>query len=177
MTRGEGELILIPGNVAGTATPVGIPVCYWSTRSTARREKQRSVMPRESNTKEEVNTEVEKVTVRHGHSRPPGALAPRWEFKEHHHVEEQAITTEESKGSLYRFLFWSRSAGGAPRVVLEEASGIRAVRYHGGLFPHNKRKSRKPLHGEQPALAGGQASSGSRIRPTQYADNTMIANT
>ena len=25
---------VIPGNAAGTATPVGIPVCYWSTRKT-----------------------------------------------------------------------------------------------------------------------------------------------
>ena len=30
------KLHRIPGNAAGTATPVGIPVCYWSTRQTGR---------------------------------------------------------------------------------------------------------------------------------------------
>ena len=34
MTRSEDKLILIPGNAVGTATPVGIPVCYWSTKKT-----------------------------------------------------------------------------------------------------------------------------------------------
>ena len=33
-TRCEGKLMLIPRNAAGTATPVGIPVCYCSTRKT-----------------------------------------------------------------------------------------------------------------------------------------------
>ena len=32
MTRRENKLILMPGNAAGTATPVGIPACYCSTR-------------------------------------------------------------------------------------------------------------------------------------------------
>ena len=32
MTRSEDKLMLIPGNAVGTATPVGIPVCYWRTR-------------------------------------------------------------------------------------------------------------------------------------------------
>ena len=34
MTCSEGELNPMPGHAAGTATPVGIPVCYWSTRKT-----------------------------------------------------------------------------------------------------------------------------------------------
>ena len=34
--RSEDKLYLIPGNAVGTATPQGIPVCYWSTRQTRR---------------------------------------------------------------------------------------------------------------------------------------------
>ena len=34
MTRSEDTLILLPGNTVGSATPVGITVCYWSTRKT-----------------------------------------------------------------------------------------------------------------------------------------------
>ena len=34
MTRSEEELIRMPGNAVGTATPRGIPVCYWSTKKT-----------------------------------------------------------------------------------------------------------------------------------------------
>ena len=30
----EDKLILMPGNAVGIATPLGIPVCYWSTRNT-----------------------------------------------------------------------------------------------------------------------------------------------
>jgi hypothetical protein len=30
ITRNDDELNLIPGNAVGTATPEGIPVCYWS---------------------------------------------------------------------------------------------------------------------------------------------------
>ena len=32
IARREDELNLIPGNAAGTATPQGMPGCYWSTR-------------------------------------------------------------------------------------------------------------------------------------------------
>ena len=34
VTHSEDDLNLMPGNAAGTATPVGIPVSYWSTRKT-----------------------------------------------------------------------------------------------------------------------------------------------
>ena len=34
ITRSKDKLYLIPGNAVGTATPEGIPVCYWSTRQT-----------------------------------------------------------------------------------------------------------------------------------------------
>ena len=34
ITRREGKLNLIPWNAAGAATPMGIPVCNWSTRKT-----------------------------------------------------------------------------------------------------------------------------------------------
>ena len=34
ITGSEDKLNLIPGNAVGSATPVGIPVCYWSTRKT-----------------------------------------------------------------------------------------------------------------------------------------------
>ena len=32
ITRREDELSLMPGNAAGTATPIGIPMCGWGTR-------------------------------------------------------------------------------------------------------------------------------------------------
>ena len=34
ITRGEDELSLMPRNAVGTATLIGSPECYWSTRKT-----------------------------------------------------------------------------------------------------------------------------------------------
>ena len=46
----EDKLKLTPGASAGTATPIGIPVCDWSTRETEGSEEQWCVMNSENST-------------------------------------------------------------------------------------------------------------------------------
>ena len=55
--RSEDRPHLIPGNAASTARPVGIPVCYQSTRKT------------ESITSSEINAALGMVNIHHGFGR------------------------------------------------------------------------------------------------------------
>jgi len=65
MTRREDELNLIPGNAAGTATPIRLPVCDWSTRKTEGRIKTAVRRTENATPRKEVNTVMAKVAVRH----------------------------------------------------------------------------------------------------------------